>query len=90
MIRAVPSDKLSATVDARLLAEVREHTGPRGLSAFVAMALRHELERVRLRELLDELSAELGPPDESMVAAALAELTDLTGAAVPARRDRAS
>lgn len=87
MIDAVPTDKLSATVDARLLAEVREHAGPRGLSAFVAMALQHELERARLRELLDELATELGPPDESMVAAAVAELTELTGGAVPAQRD---
>ena len=31
-------------------------------------ALRHELQRTALRELLDELAAEIGPPDEAMVA----------------------
>lgn len=71
------TDKLSATVDAELLAEVRDHVGPRGLSAFVNQALRHELDRVALRELLDELAAELGPPDEQMVAEADVLLDEL-------------
>lgn len=75
MILTVGTDKFSATVDAALLAQVREHAGPRGLSAFVAAALRHELDRVRLRELLDELAEQLGPPDEGMVAEAVRELT---------------
>lgn len=69
------TDKFSATVDAALLAQVRAHAGPRGLSAFVTVALRHELDRVRLRELLDELAEQLGPPDEDMVAEAVGQLT---------------
>lgn len=64
------TDKLSATVDAELLREARARAGPRGLSAFVAGAIRHELDRASLRELLDELADELGPPDEEMVAQA--------------------
>lgn len=71
------TDKLSATVDAELLAAVREHVGRRGLSAFVNQALRHELDRVALRELLDDLATELGPPDEAMVAEAERVLDDL-------------
>ncbi|MGH3798033.1 MAG: hypothetical protein ACRDSP_24515 [Pseudonocardiaceae bacterium] len=71
------TDKFSATVDAALLAEVRAHAGTRGLSAFVAVALQHELDRVRLRELLDELAEQLGPPDEGMVTEAVGELTAL-------------
>jgi Arc/MetJ family transcription regulator len=71
MIRTVAVDKFSATVDAALLADVRAHAGPRGVSAFVGQALRHELDRVRLRELLVELADELGPPDEDMVDEAL-------------------
>ncbi len=35
---------------------------------------------VRLRELLDELAEQLGPPDEGMVAEAVAELTALSAA----------
>lgn len=77
MIMTMGRDKFSATVDAALLAEVRAHAGPRGLSAFVAEALRHELDRVRLRELLDELAEQLGPPDEVMVAEAVQDLTAL-------------
>lgn len=69
--------KLSATVDAELLAEVRDRAGPRGLSAFVSRALRHELDRVALRELLDELAGHLGQPDEAMVVEAEAMLDDL-------------
>lgn len=79
----VPTDKFSATVDAELLATVREHAGPRGLSSFVATALRHEVDRAGLRELLDDLGDELGPPDEEMVADAVSELTALAGGAVP-------
>jgi hypothetical protein len=44
MISGVSTDKFSATVDAELLAQVRAHAGPRGLSAFVAVALQHELD----------------------------------------------
>lgn len=77
------TDKFSATMDAALLSEVKEHAGPRGLSAFVTVALQHELERVRLRELLDELARQLGLPDEDMVAEAVGALTALTSARVP-------
>ncbi len=73
----MPTDKLSATVDAELLAEVRDRAGPRGLSAFVNRALRHELDRVALRELLDELAGQIGPPDETMVGEAEAVLDEL-------------
>jgi hypothetical protein len=85
MIVVVPTDKFSATVDAALLEEVRAHAGPRGVSAFVAEALRHELDRVRLRELLDELAAELVPPDDDMVDEALDAARAVVAAAVPAR-----
>lgn len=82
----VPTDKFSATVDTELLAEVKAHAGARGLSSFVASALEHELARVRLRELLDELAEELGAPDEAMVADAMTRLTGLTTIAVPDQR----
>lgn len=81
----MPTDKLSATVDAGLLAEVRAQAGQRGLSAFVAVALRHELDRVRLRELLDDLAEELGPPDEDMVGDAMDTLHALLSRASEAR-----
>jgi len=73
------TEKLSATVEAELLAEVRAIAGPRGLSNFVTVALRHEVERMRLREFLDELAGEIGPPDERMIADAIDALTDPAG-----------
>ena len=82
------TDKFSATVDAELLAELRERVGPRGLSAFVGRALRHELDRVSLRELLDKLAIEIGPPDEAMVADAERMLDEI--AATPRRSRRGS
>ncbi|MDN5931323.1 MAG: hypothetical protein L0I24_09710 [Pseudonocardia sp.] len=82
----MPTDKFSATVDAELLAAVRAYAGPRGVSAFVSAALRHELERVRLRELLDDLATDLGPPDEAMVAEASRELNALLADADGGRR----
>ena len=64
---------------------------PRGLSAFVSRALRHELDRAALRDLLDELAGELGPPDEEMVAEADALLDTLaTSPAEHASRDPAA
>ena len=64
------TEKFSATVDEGVLAAVRSRVGPRGLSAFVNEAMRNELKRIALRELLDDLAAEIGPPDEAMVAEA--------------------
>lgn len=80
------TDKLSATVDADLLAEVRDRAGVRGLSAFVSRALRHELDRVALRDLLDELGEQLGAPDEEMVAEADAILDGLAKSTRRTRR----
>jgi hypothetical protein len=80
------TDKFSATVDAELLAELRARVGPRGLSAFVGRALRHELDRVALRDLLDALAVEIGPPDDAMVADAERMLDEM--AATTGRRSR--
>jgi len=41
--------------------------GDRGLSAFVARAVDHELEREQLNRYLDELDAEFGPVPEGLV-----------------------
>jgi len=62
--------KLSVTVEDQLVQAVRALVGERGVSAFVTRAVRHELETERLTMFLSELSAELGPPDEQMVAEA--------------------
>ncbi|MFN2479111.1 MAG: hypothetical protein ABR615_08060 [Pseudonocardiaceae bacterium] len=54
------------------------------------MALQDELDRVRLRELLDELAEQLGPPDEDMVAETVGELTAPRTPGVPPIRCRPS
>jgi hypothetical protein len=69
--------KLSVTVEENLVDELRDRAGDRGISAFVNQAVRHELQLARLGELLADLENELGPPDETMVAEALALLDRL-------------
>jgi len=69
--------KISVTVEDELVEQVRDRVGARGLSAFVNQAVRHELQLARLGELLADLEDELGPPDDVMVAEALASLDRL-------------
>ncbi len=69
--------KLSVTVEDELAEEMRERAGSRGISAFVNQAVRHELQMGRLGALLGDLEKEIGPPDEAMVAQALASLDRL-------------
>lgn len=59
--------KVSLSIDADLLAEARARAGRRELSAYVNEALRVQLQRDRLAELLEEMEAESGSiPDEVM------------------------
>jgi hypothetical protein len=56
--------KVAVTIPVPLLARARERVDSRGapsLSALVTQALEEKLERDRLQELLDEMSAEAGP-----------------------------
>jgi hypothetical protein len=66
--------KMSATLDERLLAEVRARVGRRGLSGFVNQAVAEKLQRERLLELLALLEREHGPPTAAERRAAEAEL----------------
>ena len=62
--------KISVTVQEDLVDAMQDRVGARGVSRFVSRAIRHELEREELSELLAELEEVLGPPDESLVAEA--------------------
>ncbi len=53
--------KLSVSVPRALAKTVRRRVGARGLSGFVARAMRHELEREQLGVYLDELTSQHGP-----------------------------
>ncbi len=64
--------KISVTVEEDLVEAVQSRVGTRGVSRFVSAAIRHELEREELADLLAELESELGPADEDLVAEAAA------------------
>ncbi|AZQ35841.1 CopG family transcriptional regulator [Streptomyces cyaneochromogenes] len=69
--------KVTVTIPEDLLDEIRADAAERGLSAYVAEALRFKRDRDRLLELVDWLQEEHGPVTENERAAALAELDDL-------------
>lgn len=62
------SEKVSLTLDEELVAEAREQAGARGFSAYLNEALRLQLQRDRLRRLLDEMDEEFGPVDPKVTA----------------------
>lgn len=63
----VAVSKVSLSIDEDVLAEARERAGRRELSSYVNEALRRQLQRDRLAELLAEMDAESGPvPDDVM------------------------
>lgn len=66
--------KVSLTIDADVLASVRGRVPRGGLSAYTTEALRRQLERDGLAELIDEMVETSGPVDESAVERFAAEL----------------
>ncbi|MHB9859523.1 ribbon-helix-helix domain-containing protein [Streptomyces sp. YIM S03343] len=69
--------KVTVTIPEDLLDEIRAEAAERGLSAYVAEALRFKRDRDRLRELADWLQEEHGPLTEDERTAAFEELADL-------------
>ncbi|GAA3566993.1 hypothetical protein GCM10022295_56180 [Streptomyces osmaniensis] len=65
------------TIPEDLLEEIRADVAERGLSAYVAEALRFKRDRDQLLELVDWLQEEHGTVTEDERAAALDELEDL-------------
>ncbi len=59
--------KVSLSIDEDVLSEARDRAGRRELSSYVNEALRRQLQRDRLAELLAEMETESGPiPDDVM------------------------
>lgn len=57
--------KVSLSIDEEVLAHARDRAGRRELSSYVNEALRRQLQRDRLGDLLAEMEAESGPiPDD--------------------------
>lgn len=71
------SKKVTVTIPEDLLDEIRAEAAERGLSAYVAEALRAKRDRDRLVELVDWLEEEHGPVTEDERSAALDELKGL-------------
>ncbi len=57
-------EKVSVSLDSELLAQARERLGGRGLSAYVSDAVRRQLRRDALSDLLGELREASGPVSE--------------------------
>ena len=59
--------KVSLSIDEEVLAEARERAGRRELSSYVNDAVRRQVQRDRIADLLAAMDAESGPiPDEVM------------------------
>ncbi|MGW4475369.1 CopG family transcriptional regulator [Nonomuraea sp. NPDC004354] len=69
--------KVTVTIPEELLEEIRADAAERGLSAYVAEALRFKRDRDRLLELVNWLEEEYGPVTDDERAAAMEELEDL-------------
>lgn len=59
------ASKVSLSIDEDVLAEARARAGRRELSSYVNEALRRQLQRDRLIELLALMDEESGPVDEA-------------------------
>jgi hypothetical protein len=77
MVSCMASKKVTVTIPEDLLEEIRAEAAERGLSAYVAEALRFKRDRDRLQELVGWLQEEHGPVTEHERTAALDELEDL-------------
>ena len=59
--------KWSVSIEEDLAGRVEDHVSDRGLSAFVARAVEHELDRDALGSYLDELETEFGGVSDELV-----------------------
>ncbi len=58
-------EKVSATLEREVVAEIRRRVGPRRVSAFLNEAARQKLQETRIREYLKELYTKHGSPDHA-------------------------
>ncbi|MEU7044098.1 hypothetical protein AB0A77_23980 [Streptomyces varsoviensis] len=64
-----PIRPVSVSLHEGTIAALKAHTGRRGMSAYVEALIQRQLERDRLRELIDDAEAEHGPADQAAVEA---------------------
>jgi hypothetical protein len=59
-------DRVTATFDRKTLKEIRRVAGRRGVSAFLQVAARERLARMKQLALVDELDRKYGAPSEAV------------------------
>ncbi|MET9735312.1 hypothetical protein ABZZ79_33185 [Streptomyces sp. NPDC006458] len=64
-----PVRPVSVSLHEGTIAALKARTGRRGLSAYVEALIQRQLERDRLRELIEDAEAEHGPVDQAAVEA---------------------
>ncbi|MFG1810114.1 hypothetical protein [Streptomyces sp. NPDC049040] len=64
-----PTRPVSVSLHEGTIAALRERTGKRGMSAYVEALIQRQLERERVRELIEDAEAEHGPVDPAAVEA---------------------
>ena len=66
-------ERVTASIDGETLDAIRELAGPRGVSAFLQVAARERVMRLRLLGLLDELDTKYGAPTQKVKRAVAAD-----------------
>lgn len=79
-----PVRPVSVSLHEGTIAALKERTGKRGMSAYVEALIQRQLERDRLRELIEASEAEHGPVDQAAVDAKRAILRGDAAASVEA------
>ncbi|MCX5391337.1 hypothetical protein ABZY68_18320 [Streptomyces sp. NPDC006482] len=64
-----PTRPISVSLHEGTIAALKERTGKRGMSSYIEALVQRQLERERLRELIEDAEAELGPADAAAVEA---------------------
>lgn len=64
-----PVRPVSVSLHEGTIAALKARTGKRGMSAYVETLIQRQLERDRLRELIEDAEAEHGPVDQAAVEA---------------------
>jgi len=77
MVTCMASKKVTVTIPADLLEEIRTEADERGISAYVTEALRAKRDRDRLLELVEWLEEEHGPVTDAERSASYEALDEL-------------
>jgi hypothetical protein len=72
-------ERITTTIDGETLAAIREVAGPRGVSAFLQIAARERLARLRMLNLLDDLDERHGKPSAKLRRAVATDAKRLFG-----------